>query len=78
MAYRANVTDRQQDILERAQFESGIPVHEDEKVRVVANGAQTAKQRVADAGSAHRSNAGVIMSHDDEPNRFLSEQVGKA
>ena len=78
MAYRANVTDRQQDILERAQFEDGIPVHEDQKIRVVAKGAQTAKQRTADAGSTFRANAGVVMPHDDVPNRFLAEQTGKA
>ena len=75
--YRANVTDTQQNVLEAAQFEAGVPVFEDHKTRVIARGAQTATQRAAH-GAAIRNNAGVIMPWADVPGRFVETQIGKA
>jgi hypothetical protein len=73
-SYRANVTDRSQTVLETAQFEDGIPVHENSVTRVVARGSQTGTQKTNNAGTNIQSNAGVIMSHDDQPGRFLEGQ----
>ena len=76
--FRADVTDRQQDILENAAFEGGSPVHVDGEIRVVAKGAQTGSQRVAHAAGSIRSGSGVIMPHDDKPGRFEDVTQGKA
>jgi len=77
--YRANVTNRQQDQLEEAQFEGGVPVFDSAKTRVVSKLApQAAAQRTANAGSDLRNNAGVIMPHDDTPSRMVEETQGKA
>ena len=73
-SYRANVTDRSQTVLETAQFEDGIPVHEDSVTRVVARGSQTGAQRTNNAGTNIQSNAGVVMPWDDKPGRFLEGQ----
>jgi hypothetical protein len=78
MAYRKNPTDKQQNVLEEARFEGGIPVHEDRKIRVVAKASQTGPYRTANAGTDLGKNAGVIMPHDDVPNRFVDTQQGKA
>ena len=79
MSYRANVTDKQQNVLEASQFENGIPVFEDAKTRVVMK-AEGGSERVAHSPVANHinSNAGVVMSHDDVPGRFLDAQQGKA
>ena len=79
MSYRANVTDKQQNVLEAAAFENGIPVHEDQEVRVIVK-AEGATERVAHSPVANHinSNAGVVMPASDVPNRFLSDQQGKA
>lgn len=74
--YRANVTDKQQSDLEQAQFDGGIP-HFEGDTKVIAAVVQTAPGRVTSAG-AIRSNAGVVMPHDDIPNRFYNEQAGRA
>jgi len=76
--YRANVTDRAQTVLETAQFEDGIPVFKDQKTRVVAKGAQTGTQRTQNAGVNLGRNAGVVMPHDDMPNGFPGDTIGKA
>jgi hypothetical protein len=79
MSYRANMTDKQQDVLEAAAYENGIPVQEDQKTRVIIK-AEGGTERVAHATPANHigSNAGVVMPHDDVPGRFLAEQQGKA
>jgi len=74
---RTNVTDVEQSKLEEAEFDGGIPVFAHQKTRVVAKGAETATQRTANAGSTLRSNAGVVMPHDDVPNRFVETEQGK-
>ena len=76
--YRADVTDRSQDVLESATFEGGVPVFDSGKTRVVAKGLQTAVQKTSNAGSALRSNAGVIMPPDDRPGSIVEELQGKA
>ena len=79
MSYRANVTDRQQDVLEAATFENGIPVHEDQKVRVIIK-VEGATEWVAHAVPENHinTNAGVVMPFGDVPGRFVSDQQGKA
>ena len=78
-AYRPDVTDKQQDVLEAAAFENGIPVHEDGEVRVVAKGNDGAPERVAHNPVANHinSNAGVVMPANDTPGRFPSDQQGR-
>ena len=80
MSYRVNPTDRQQEVLEGATFEGGVPVFVTAKTRVVAKDAQTAPQKTAhgSAVGGQRNNAGVVMPHDDVPNRFANELQGKA
>ena len=67
---RENITDREQSVIEEAEFEGGVPVFDDGKTKVVAKGAQTSPERTANAGTNIQSNAGVVMPHDDIPNRF--------
>jgi hypothetical protein len=74
--YRENVTDKEQDVIEQAEFEGGIGVMQDQKTRVVMKERQGGTERTANAGSDLRDNAGVVMPHDDTPNRF-TEDVGK-
>jgi hypothetical protein len=75
------VTDKQQDVLEAAAFENGIPVHEDGEVRVVAKGNDGAPERVAHANTGSgvdiEKNAGVVMPASDTPGRFPSDQQGR-
>jgi hypothetical protein len=76
--YRANVTDRAQTVLETAESEDGVLVFEDQKTRVVARGAQTGSERTQNAGHALGRNAGVVLPHDDRPNAFPGDTIGKA
>ena len=76
--YRKNVTDKAQNELEASTFNGGAPTFEEGKTRVVAKGFQTAAQKTANAGSAIRNNAGVIMPPSDCPGRFVESLQGKA
>jgi len=82
MGYRANPTDKQQDVLETAAFEAGVPVFEDDKTRVIAKGADGATEKTAHqvtTGSVNLGkNAGVVMPIGDVPNRFAEDTQGKA
>jgi hypothetical protein len=80
MSYRADITDKSQSELEAATFDGGSPTFVAGKTRVVAKGAQTATQATAHgrAAGGQRNNAGVVMPHDDVPNRFASDTQGKA
>lgn len=82
MSYRANVTDKQQNVLEAAAFENGVPVHDDGKIRVIIEGAEGGTERVAHAvtgsGVDIKNNAGVVMPISDVPGRFVETQQGKA
>lgn len=76
---RQNVTDKQQDQIEEAQFEGGVAVFDNGKTRVISkNAPQAAAQRTANAGTNLRNNAGVVMPHDDAPNRFVGDTQGKS
>jgi hypothetical protein len=79
MSYRANVTDRQQDILEAAAFENGVPVHEDHVVRVIAEGNDGGAQKTNHSAVANHigDNAGVVMPDKDTPGRFVENLQGK-
>lgn len=80
MSYRANPTDLQQSVLESTANKQGISVFEDGKTRVVAKGNQTSpvKTQHGSAVGNQRNNAGVVIPHDDQPNRFVAETQGKA
>ena len=79
MSYRVNVTDREQNILEAAAFENGIPVHDNAQIKVIAEGNQTGTERVAHSAVANHinSNAGVVMPLSDQPGRFTEVLSGK-
>ena len=77
MAFRANVTDKQQDEIENAEHEAGVPVYADGKTRIIGRGQHTATQRTQNAGIDLRSNAGVIIPHDDLPNNFAGDTIGR-
>ena len=76
--YRKNPTDRQQDILEEAAFEGGVPVHEDQKIRVVIkeNGATEKTNHAVGPAVSIGKNAGVSMPWNDNSGKFM-ENVGK-
>lgn len=78
MAYRKNVTDLGQTVLETQTFSDGIPVHTGyDETKVVAKGRDGSPQRTQNAGTNLGSNAGVIMNADDQPNRFMSDLIGR-
>ena len=62
--------------VETAQYESGIPVHEDGKVRVVVK-QNSAVAKVSAASGAEYPNAGVVVPHDDRPGKFMENLMGK-
>lgn len=74
--YRKNVTDKEQEVVEAAQFEGGAPVFRDEKTLVVMRERQGGAQKTMNAGTTIRKNNGVVMPWDDRPGSF-SEGVGK-
>jgi hypothetical protein len=78
MSDRKNITDREQDQLEEATFEGGIPVQIDGTQRVITKGRQGGTERTANDGQVQQKNAGVVMPHDDKPGRFVEETQGKA
>lgn len=78
MSDRKNITDREQDVLEEATFEGGIPVQIDATQRVITKGRQGAPERTANDGAVQPKNAGVVMPHDDNPGRFVEATQGKA
>lgn len=78
MSDRTNITDREQDQLEEATFEGGIPVQIDQTQRVITKGRQGGTERTANDGAVQQKNAGVVMPHDDTPGRFVEETQGKA
>ena len=73
MAYRANVSDTEQDNLELADFEGGSPVFTKDSVsatvtRIIAKGFQT---------SAEREIGGVILPPSDALGRFEEALIGR-
>lgn len=78
MGYRANVRDRDQTNIETVAAQGGSPVFVDQKTRVVAKGTQTGGQRTQNSGTNLGRNAGVVLPHDDKPNSFPGDTIGKA
>jgi len=77
MAYRANVKDIDQTVLEEAESEEGVLVFDDAKTRVVVRG-RGGTQKTNNAGTNIGSNAGVVMTHDDNSNnKFADNTPGK-
>ena len=77
MSYRKNVTDKGQSELESATFNAGIPEFVRSQTLIVAKGAQTVPQRTTHSAGSIRVNAGVILPHDDKPDNFPSDTVGR-
>jgi len=77
--YRENPTDKGQSVIEEQQFEGGIPVFDNDKTKEVvkANGGAECTQHGVSAQVNLGHNAGVVMSHDDKPNSFVCETIGK-
>jgi hypothetical protein len=67
-SFRENVTDKEQEDLETATFDSGVPVFTDEKTRVVSRG----------RGGAEREIGGVVVPASDKIGTFESDTIGKA
>ena len=75
--YRKNVTDTAQTVLEQAENDGGVLVFEDQKTRIVAEGAQTGTQKTMNAGTNLGRNNGVIMPASDRPGSFLEQTIGR-
>lgn len=67
---RTNISDKEQDQLEEATFESGIAVQTNGTQRVITKGRQ--------GGAERRVNNGVIYPHDDKFSSFESDKIGRA
>ena len=65
---RQNPTDREQDILEQAEFDGGIPVHTGDGVTRV---------RVKARGAVERNIAGVVTESSDPVGSFPSDTIGR-
>jgi len=77
--YTKNPTDRKQNNIEGVAFSGGIATFEDDKTRVIAKGANGTPELTAH-GTAVGSlgkNAGVVMNPSDQPNRFMSDLIGR-
>jgi hypothetical protein len=74
--YRQNVTDKEQEVIETAQFEAGAPVFRDEKTLVVMHERQGGAEKTQNAGTDIRKNNGVVMPWNDRPGSF-GDSVGK-
>jgi len=77
--FRTNVTNKQQNDLEEATFEGGVPVFADAERRQVNKQMRGGASRVigASGGTPASSSSGVVIPHDDQPGRFLSDTVGR-
>jgi len=78
MPDRLNPTDREQDVLEQAEFEGGIPVRMNGLTRVVPVQNRGGASKTNNAGTNIQSNAGVVIPHDDNTGVFKEELIGKA
>ena len=68
MSYRANPTNREQDVLEEAEFAGGVPVRMNEAVRVIRKG---------NGGGSERFIAGVVVPPSDRIGVFASDTIGR-
>jgi len=65
---RTNVTNKQQQVIEDAEFENSVPVFMNSKTRVVVKG----------AGGAERDVGGVVIPASDRYGAFTENTTGKA
>lgn len=79
MAYRANVTDKQQAQIEEFNFDGGSPVFADGETRMIGKEARGGAMRVigANSGVPANSSSGVVIPHDDQPTRIPSDTIGR-
>ena len=81
---RSNITNRQQDQLEEAEFDGGVPVFKDGSqgaavTRIIAKGLYGSPEKVAyDTTNRIGSNAGVVMNPSDHFARFEEALIGKS
>lgn len=66
--YRTDVTNKEQQVIEDAEFENSVPVFMNGKTRVVVKG----------AGGAERDVGGVVTPASERVGCFCEETVGKA
>jgi len=66
--YRENVTNKEQQDIEDAEFENSVPVFTDAKTRVVIKG---------NNGGAERDIGGVVVPTSDKVGSFTEETIGK-
>ena len=76
--FRENVTDREQTVLENAEFENSVPVFMNDRTLVVVRGNEGGAEKVAHAAGSRHSNAGVVMPDPDQPGKFQENTIGKA
>ena len=65
---RPNVTNDEQEKIESAEFDSGVPHHVDKQTKIRARG----------LGGAERNVGGTIIPDSDKPGLFLNEEVGRS
>jgi len=68
--YRANPTDKQQKDIEDAEFDSTIPVMDDDKTKNIGNPLGAGQNMV-------QGDEGQITYHDDKYGYDMSELVGR-
>ena len=78
MAFIKNPTDIGQSQREAAEFDSGIPVFQDDKTRSVQAANSGSAPRASHETGSYYSNAGVAMRFDDKPGIDFSDKIGKA
>jgi hypothetical protein len=66
--YRTDVTNKQQQVIEDAEFENSVPVFMNGKTRVVIRG---------NNGGAERDVGGVVVPADDKVGCFCEATIGK-
>jgi hypothetical protein len=67
--YRENVTDKEQQVIEDAEFENSVAVFVDAKTRVVPKG---------NGGGAERDIGGVVVPASDKVGSFTEATIGKS
>ena len=75
--YRKNVTDKEQSVIEIAQFDNSPAVFVNKETHILVK-AQGGTERVASDVATLNSNAGVIMPISDKSNQFTENTIGKA
>jgi|ETNvirnome_2_300_1030623.scaffolds.fasta_scaffold23616_4 hypothetical protein len=80
---RSNITDKEQDQLEEANNDGGIPVFKKNSAdvavtRVIAKGLDGSPEKVAyNTSNRIGSNAGVVYPPSDNPGRFEDALIGR-